>query len=220
MLQELELQVLEVYRVLDSAVSGFQSRTGLSCPEGCGHCCLSEKVEATVLECIPLAFELFRSCQAELILKRLEKNGDDRCCILYRPDFSAAGLWGCTQYRHRSVVCRLFGFAGNRDREGSPRLAMCRVMKEKGGGAAEQIKLDDPNSPMPLFVDAGLRITALHPGLGTTRMPINTALQEALLKVGMMLDLTAPAPVARPGDNEQPPDKPIFPCTPPGRKAA
>ena len=136
MLQELADQVLELYRDLDKAVAGFASRTGLSCPEGCGHCCLSEKVEATVLECIPLAFELFRTFQAEFILKRLEKNGDERRCILYRPDYTEAGLWGCTQYKHRAVVCRLFGFSGNPDREGIPRLAMCRVMKEKSGAAA------------------------------------------------------------------------------------
>ena len=189
---------------MDSAVAGFQSRTGLSCPEGCGHCCSSEKVEATVLECIPLAFELFRTLQAELILKRLEKNEDDRRCVLYRADFTAAGLWGCTQYSHRTVVCRMFGFAGNRDRQGIPRLAMCRVMKEKDKVGEEGIECDDPNTPMPLFVDAGLQITTLHPGLGTRRMPINTALQQALLKVGMMLDLAAPNLPATPNNDEQP----------------
>ncbi len=210
MLQELGLQILEVYRVLDLAVAGFQSRTGLSCPEGCGHCCSSEKVEATVLECIPLAFELFHTLQAELILKRLEKNGDDRRCVLYRADFTAAGLWGCTQYSHRAVVCRMFGFAGNRDRLGIPRLAMCRVMKEKAREGEEGIEYDDPNTPMPLFVDAGLQITTLHPGLGTRRMPINTALLEALLKVGMMLDLAAPNLPAEPNNDEQPRDLPPF----------
>ena len=195
---------------MDSAVAGFQFRTGLSCPEGCGHCCSSQKVEATVLECIPLAFELFRTLQAELILKRLEKNEDDRRCVLYRADFTAAGLWGCTQYSHRAVVCRMFGFAGNRDRQGIPRLAMCRVMKEKDKEGEEGIECDDPNTPMPLFVDAGLQITTLHPDLGTRRMPINSALQQALLKVGMMLDLAAPNLPATPNNDEQPGDQAAF----------
>jgi Fe-S-cluster containining protein len=220
MLQELEFQVLEVYRILDTAVAGFATRTGLSCPEGCGHCCSSEKVEATVLECIPLAFELFRSLQAELILKRLLKNEHDRHCVLYRADYTAAGQWGCTQYRHRAVVCRLFGFAGNRDREGIPQLAMCRVMKEKTETCGSTITIDHPHSPMPLFVDAGLRITTMHPGLGTMRMPINTALREALLKVGMMLDLIAPVTFSAQDDHEEPPNKPMFPSPPVGRRAA
>ena len=220
MLQELEYQVLEVYRSLDQAVAGFVSRTGLSCPEGCGHCCSSEKVEATVLECIPLAFELFRTLQAELILKRLEKNGDEMRCVLYRSDYTAAGLWGCTQYRHRAVVCRLFGFAGNPDRHGIAQLAMCRVMKEQTSEGGAAIVVEDPHSPMPLFVDAGLRITTLHPHLGTVRLAINVALREALLKVGILLAFSAPEKFCTSSDHENPPDKPMFPSSPPGRRAA
>jgi len=220
MLQELDLQVLEVYRVLDAAVAGFSSRVGLSCPTGCGHCCLSEKVEATVLECIPLAFELFRTFQAELILKRLEKNGNERRCILYRSDYTEAGLWGCTQYKHRAVVCRLFGYSGNRDREGIARLAMCKIMKEKLRTPVDAILLNDPEYPMPIFVDAGLRITTLHPGFGIVRMPINMALREALLKVGMRLDLTAPARLDKSDDPEIPPNKPLLPGPALGKQAA
>lgn len=191
MLRQLEYRVLAVYRDLDAAVAAFAARTGLGCPRGCGHCCRSEEVEATVLECIPLAFELFRAAQAELLLDRLEKIGDDPRCALYRSDYTEAGLWGCSQYHFRPVVCRLFGFAGNRDRDGIPRLAMCRVMKERSGPAAAGPAMADGDAPMPLFSDAGLHITALHPGLGTVRMPINTALSEALRKVGMAIDLSA-----------------------------
>ncbi len=220
MLQELEFQVLEVYRILDAAVAGFAARTGLCCPDGCGHCCSSEKVEATVLECIPLAFALFRSLQAELILKRLENDGHERRCVLYRPDYTEAGVGGCTQYQYRAVVCRLFGFAGNHDRTGLPQLAMCRVMKERTRGGPATIKIDDAESPMPLFVDAGLRITTLHPALGTVRLPINMALREALLKVGIMLALTTPRTPSVLSDHEEPPNKPMFPCPPLGRRAA
>lgn len=220
MLQQLELDVLEVYRVLDMAVAEFASLTGLSCPEGCGHCCLSEKVEATVLECIPLAFELFRTLQAEFILKRLERNDNARQCVLYRPDMTDAGLWGCTQYKYRTVVCRLFGFAGNRDREGIARLAMCRVMKEKSSTGNSEIDLADPSAPLPLFVDSGLRITALHPGLGTVRMPINMALRDALLKVGLLLQLSGANTSCMPDDHEHPPTKPVLPHSPPERRAA
>jgi len=220
MLQELERQVLEVYMVLDEAVAGFVARTGLSCPEGCGHCCASEKVEATVLECLPLAFELFRTLQAELILKRLLKNKDEKRCVLYRPDLTEAGLWGCTQYQHRVVVCRLFGFAGNPDRQGNPRLAMCRVMKEKTGVDETTLTLEDPLAPMPHFVDAGLRITSLNPGMGTIRMPINSALREALQKVGMLLDLMGTDTLYDSDTHEEPPNKPMFPCPGLGRRAA
>ena len=191
LLQELEAQVLEVYRLLDAAVAAFAKRSGLSCPQGCGHCCLSEKVEATVLECIPLAFLLFSTSQAERMLQILEENGDDKRCVLYRPNFTKAGLWGCSQYGTRTVVCRLFGFAGNPGRDGVARLALCRAMKDAAGADQTDVVVDDPLAPMPHFVDAGLRITSMHPGLGTIRLPINVALRQALFKVGMVLDLQA-----------------------------
>ena len=220
MLRELEFQVLEVYKELDLAVAAFASHAKLACPPGCGHCCCSENVEATVLECIPLAFELFRTFQAELILKRIDRNGDKKRCVLYRCDYTEAGLWGCSHYRQRTVVCRLFGFAGNRDRTGIPRLAMCRVMKEqlRPKTITEAYKHND--LVMPLFSEAGLRITALHPGLGAARMPVNTALREALQKVGMVLELAPSGRVNPRSVPKPPPIKPIFPLTPMKKRAA
>jgi uncharacterized protein len=189
MLKHLADEVSEIYRQLDAAVTAFAKSAGLSCPQGCGHCCLSESVEATVLECLPLAFYLFASVQADAALQQLDEFGDNLRCILHRPDLARGGLWGCSQYATRVMVCRIFGFAGNRDRDGVPRLAMCRIMKDSVGPENPLRVIDDLHVPMPLFAEAGLRITTLHPGLGTVRLPINTALRQALMKVGMALDL-------------------------------
>lgn len=183
--------MIDIYRLLDAAVAAFAKRTSLSCPQGCGHCCLSEKVEATILECIPLAFHLFRTSQADDVLQRLAENRDNNRCILYRPECTQAGNGGCSGYGLRVVVCRLFGFAGNLDPDGLARLALCQVMKAMVGSEQVAIIAENRLPAMPLFAEAGLRITALHPGLGTTRMPINAALWQALMKVGMFLDLQA-----------------------------
>lgn len=191
MLLALESQVLEVYRFVDAAVAGFAERSRLSCPQGCGHCCLSDRVEATILECIPLAFLLFRTAQAEPMLQRLEENGDGKRCVLYSPDRTRDGFWGCTQYQMRPVVCRLFGFAGNHGRDGKAGLVMCRVMKAASGAGRADIVTGDASTPMPFFADAGLHITTLHPGLGTVRLPVNAALRQAIMKVGVALDLQA-----------------------------
>ena len=220
MLEELAFKVVELYRDLDAAVAGFVSRSGLACPPGCSHCCLSEKVEATVLECLPLAFELFRTFQAELILKRLERCDNENRCILYRSDYAETGLLGCTQYPYRAVVCRLFGFAGNRDRDGISRLALCRVMKETAAPNLIPMAFAARDIPMPLFADAGLRITTLHPGLGTERLPINSALRQALLKVGIMLQMKPVETFSGQNDPEDPPHDPMFPYPNQRRRAA
>jgi Fe-S-cluster containining protein len=184
MLLELEKQVLELYRKADSAVSRYRSAAGLFCPTGCVECCRSKKVEATVLEMVPLAFHLFRTNQAELLIKRMEREEGVEC-ILFRADLLGSLGGGCSQYSHRALVCRLFGFAGNNDRNGVARLALCRVMRESL--KRENDRFESPY--LPIFQMYGLAITALHPSLGARRLPINQALLQALLKIGLAIDL-------------------------------
>jgi uncharacterized protein len=184
MLLELEKQVLELYCKADGAVSRYRDITGLSCPTGCVQCCNSAKVEATVLEMLPLSFHLFRTNQAELLIKRLEKEGA-AACILFREDLAGSLGGGCSQYHYRALVCRLFGFAGNHDRTGVARLALCRVMRESMGLPTGGIA----SAALPIFQEYGLAITALHHSLGERRLPINHALLQSLLKVGLALDL-------------------------------
>ncbi len=211
MLIELEKQVRAIYQILDNQIDAFAAKTSLFCPHGCGECCKSQKVEATVLECIPMAFELFRTNQAELLLKRLERSVDDKQCILFRRDFIEKGEWGCSQYQHRALICRLFGFAGNRDRSGKAVLAMCRIMKP--GRNTFDYDLSDDNAPMPLFSDAGMRITSLNPAMGSLRLPINQALMQALYKVGIYLDMNTSVQSLATSDSdpELPPETPVFP---------
>ncbi|SHO44475.1 YkgJ family cysteine cluster protein [Desulfopila aestuarii] len=217
MLQELEFQVLELYHEVDRAVTAYQAATGLNCPGGCVECCFSEKVEATVLEMVPLAFHLFRTCQAELILKRIEKEHRSHQCILFRPDLSSPESGGCSQYPFRALICRMFGFAGNIDRNGRPQLARCRNMplQDESGKTQEDIE----SEAMPLFHAYGIAITAIHPSLGTQRMPINEALHQALAKVGLILDLEI-VPVATTEEIDLPPDSPATTPSQPKRKAA
>jgi Fe-S-cluster containining protein len=196
MLQKLEVQVLELYGAADQAVVIYQQASGLGCPGGCVQCCYSEKVE--------------------LILKRIEKQDSSRQCILFRPDLSSNEAGGCTLYPFRALICRLFGFAGNTDRNGVPQLARCRNMPlpapvRRQTGPETQIK-------MPLFHSYGLAITAMHPHLGTLRKPINESLYEALAKVGLILDLE-PIPMDM-TKIDLPPDAPMTTPTKPRRKAA
>lgn len=159
-----------------------------------------------MLELLPLAFHLFSTNQAELLIKRLEKQPDPRRCILFRPDLSEPGGGGCSQYPFRAMVCRLFGFAGTNDRLGSPRLAHCRVMRKISPPPAEGRRHRDELPNIVLFYDYGIAITSLHLDFGTIRRPINIAIREALLKVGLFLELTASSATCQRSD--QPPAEP------------
>ena len=179
-----------LYSEADCAVAVYQLSSVLSCPGGCVHCCVSEKVESTVLEMIPSAFHLLRTNQAELLLNRIEKQADSNQCILFRPDLSQPDSGGCSLYPYRPLVCRLFGFAGNRDRQGQVKLARCRDMPP----AIKATSSDSGDESMtggdiPIFQAYGIAVTVIHPDLGTRCMPINDALSQALAKVGLILHL-------------------------------
>ncbi len=165
-----------------------------------------------------MAFQLFRTSQAELLLKRLERGLDDKQCILFRPDLIEKGQWGCTQYQHRGIICRLFGFAGNRDKSGNPVLAMCKIMKP--GRENFSYSPGEDVTPMPIFADAGMRVTSLNPSLGSLRLPINQALMQAIYKVGIYLEMAVPKTAEHQSAPELPPDTPVFPLGTSRKRAA
>lgn len=185
-LHRLQTLVLDLFQELDARTARFRTVSGLQCPPGCGSCCLSDKVEATILEFLPLAISLMGSETGDRLLERLSRSDEVPAhCLLYDP---TAREGHCTAYPFRGVVCRLFGFAGRLDRKRVPQLAVCRKMRSadpETASRAEALVAMEPRF-MPLFADAGIRLSAMDPALGTRRLPINEALREALAKVEVM----------------------------------
>jgi len=84
-------EVLNIYQEVDRKVLRVQEATGLKCLQAVGHVAVSQEVEATVLEVLPLAMESFSAQQEDLLYAKIdeqERTGD-AVCILYQPD---AGL--------------------------------------------------------------------------------------------------------------------------------
>jgi len=183
--------VMAIYRDIDQAVAAFQKESGLACPQFCGRCCDSQKVEATVIECLPVALALAEAGQGAAVLTAIEAlpPGDKRC-LFYDPQHEARQSWACRRYETRPLICRMFAFAGNADRLGRPRLALCRVMKDALAlHAGDEYRLASIH--MPVFHEAALRLAALHPQFGVKMLPVNLALREALLKVETLRYLKA-----------------------------
>lgn len=88
------------------------------------------------------------------------------------------GRGRCLSYEHRPTVCRLFGFAGIRNKHGLVQLTQCRVQKQLG-------QHPNPNATPPLFETAARCLTGIHAGYGTERLPIYEALRQALEKVAL-----------------------------------
>lgn len=74
--KDLVQDILEIYRAWDRHILGFQQATGMRCPPGCGICCESLSVEATVVECLPLADAISCQGQAQTTLAAIEESAD------------------------------------------------------------------------------------------------------------------------------------------------
>jgi hypothetical protein len=118
-------RVMEAYRRMDSECARFADEAAIGCPPGCGRCCSSPHVEASVLELLPLAIALVAEGTATQWLDSASSalaRGDTRC-IFFQPEKpadadgeTARGRYGVSQHRHigqhgsrtsRHVVARL-----------------------------------------------------------------------------------------------------------------
>ena len=185
---EIVSRVMDLYAQMDKSVAAFQLKSGLRCPTGCGACCPSAHVEVTVLEMLPIAHEILRQGGAAEWLQRLASHENAGRCQLYlaEPQEEAAGH--CGFYKWRPSLCRLFGFAAVRGRNGEMILSVCRQIKQTDPRAAcAAVHLVDQ---APCFIHFGTQVYALDPVLGNAQLPINTALRHAIERLGLHLAFT------------------------------
>jgi Fe-S-cluster containining protein len=183
-------RVLSVYGEIDGQVSAFRRATGLCCPPGCGNCCTSDNVEATVIEMLPVAQELFRRGEAEKWLERVAISDGKRACVFYAPDSVVPGNGRCCFYAWRPPVCRLFGFAAVKNKYGKQIFAPCVRQKEMVPLAVERALMAVlTGQAVPGFANFSLQIVGLEPALGTRPLPINRAVELALERYGLALQL-------------------------------
>lgn len=184
-------QVMASYTQVDQEIAAFQAATQLRCPPGCGRCCQSPTVEATPLELLPLALELWQRGEAQAWLERITAN-DRGQCVFYQPDPIVPGNGRCQVYLWRPTVCRLFGFATTTDKTGTSHLVTCAHLKAT---APQQVNQADAmvaagGAEAPNFIRVAQEIAGLEPGVGHQRMPINQALRVAIEKVGLWFQIS------------------------------
>jgi Fe-S-cluster containining protein len=179
--------VRALYRRLDRRIAAFRRAAGLACPPGCGECCLSPEVEATVLEMLPLALRLRRQGRLEATLAGLGPGEPPRPCVFYSSGPLGAFGGHCTVYPWRPLLCRLFGFAAVAGSGGRPELAVCGRMRAADPGPAHAAAAAVASGRLraPVMGDWSLAAYRLDPALGSSLQPINAALRQALERVGL-----------------------------------
>jgi Fe-S-cluster containining protein len=199
--------VMGCYRRMDGETTAQSARSGLGCRDGCGACCASPKVEASVLEMMPMAGSLLERGRAEAVLGVLEGLETD-VCVFYRPSGGACG-GGCSEYPWRPTLCRMFGYAARVDKRGVRELAPCFVHRrdfpvEVELARAREVEMGEAMT----FMEAGEQVRQVDPASGSPLLPINEALARAIERYAMLRDLGAGEAA-----NEEPEDDAAGPPT-------
>ncbi len=176
------LRLNAIYRSLDKEIFRFKAASRIACPSPCGQCCVNSTVEASELEMLPMAFELVRLGKADEWYGKAEAKDFEGQCVFY----SSNDLLGqCSYYAFRPLVCRLFGFAGNRDKYGRPRLVTCGRIKKEHPLGMEQVLENVASGRIvpPMMSDLVMRVSSVDPALSRESIPVNMAFKKAVERV-------------------------------------
>ncbi|WP_143962836.1 YkgJ family cysteine cluster protein [Litoribacter populi] len=184
-LSEKALEVSRVFDLLSEDTSKFAAKSGLSCVIGCGKCCMNPKVSASVLEFLPLAFDLYRTGKADEAMGKLETMGEGDFCLLFNQTNFATNSGSCSDYKHRGMICRLFGSSVRRDKHGKKEMITCKVIKEGQPTQFEALsKAINVDLPAPSASTYYSLLADLDDRL-SEHFSINTAIRKALEHVMM-----------------------------------
>ncbi len=179
--------LLEAFQEMDTHIVTFQRATGIQCIESCAKCCelSSPKVEASVLEMIPLAIHWWEMGRADAFLKDFQFADQNHRCVLFNPSATPQKPGACSAYAFRPLMCRLFGFSAVVDKYGRSVIVLCPVLKQKQPGRLAEIqeKIDQGLKP-PLYKNYARKILLIDPQLGFPLYPINEAIHRALGLIG------------------------------------
>ncbi len=184
-------QVANFYEQINTQTTAFQTATGLECPSGCGKCCQNPEVESTPLEMLPLAAELLRRGEANAWLEKVAEVDEMGVCVFYHPDPLVSGNGRCQVYAWRPLLCRLFGFAAIRNKQGQPELAACVEHKNFTPEVVQKAQVEiTAGLTVPDFSDSFMQLANLDPTQGQTRIPINQALKIAIQRLGLLTQMS------------------------------
>mgnify|MGYP000371501596 CR=1 FL=1 len=151
-LRELET----VYGELEEEQRSWIAVSPFRCPSGCGRCCEHFIPDVWEIEALYVAAQLLIQGRQDIRIEEgqsLQMEGHENSQIdrIERssacPLYNREGDFHCTVYATRPLVCRVFGFSGDRDKWGRLRYAPCQFMevasKERQGEGQLAMKVEE-----------------------------------------------------------------------------
>lgn len=177
-LEEKVAAVEGVFEKLDQEIASFQAWSGLHCAWGCGKCCYKADIEATPLEFLPFAYYLYHQNLAHDWYDKL-RDRDASLCVILNPTQAGAGL--CSEYKHRGLICRLFGYSARTNKYGRKELVTCQVIKTEQAiqyEAAQQTVGEEGG--LPVMNQYYMQLHGIDFELTREFFPINEAIKRAI----------------------------------------
>jgi uncharacterized protein len=177
-MEEKVLAVEQVFEKLDAEIKTFQGWSNLHCQWGCGKCCYKADIEASVLEFLPFAYYLYKN---NLAFEWLEKLGaaDSPICVILNPTQPGAGL--CSEYKHRGLICRLFGYSARTNKYGAKELVTCQIIKSEQSEAYEAANHSiTAGADIPVMSNFYMQLHAIDFAMAQEFFPINQAIKRAI----------------------------------------
>ncbi len=177
-----------IYADIELRQREWKEAASFSCLDGCGSCCAHFEPDLLEAEALYLAAWILEHDRplAERLLEgsHVSKNNGDGC-ILFDPDTP----FHCTVYGGRCLICRLFGYSGDLDKDGKRRWRPCRFYPDDALRPFEHRvygeKELDALAPVriPVMSDFMERALPLSPGSAGHTEPLREALPKALSKL-------------------------------------
>lgn len=173
--------VERVFSQLEKEVGSFQKSTGLGCIANCGKCCHKTDINATALEFLPLAFFLFKNGEASNWLEKLNHDHSTTLCPVLATFLEPNAKGFCSEYAHRGLICRLFGFSAMLHKNDKPVLVTCRPIKEGLPNAVANAEAYIANNKdYPLISNYYMQLRSIDASLGVELFPIRVAIAKAI----------------------------------------
>ncbi|MFG1504854.1 YkgJ family cysteine cluster protein [Halobacteriovorax sp. ZH5_bin.2] len=179
--KEISKHIESIFEKSSQTFSSYQLSKGLPCLSGCGACCLSQEISASTSEMLPSAFRILNEEgieRVEELLEELEVR-TSRLCVFYHRNSQEGTDGYCMNYSTRPTVCRSFGVAAYRDKNGDKVMSVCKRLKD---AYPNEVKSLSP-SEAPVIGDFAKQIYLLGQNEDAKLLHINEALYQALKKV-------------------------------------
>lgn len=182
-LQDKALEVRQVFDELGVEIKSYLDESQLTCFSGCGFCCSNPKVNASVIEFLPLAFKLFEEGKAEVVLERLETSDDDSC-VLYKKTSEDGHAGFCSDYQNRGLICRLFGTSSRKNKYSENELLVCNKIKVGKPELFKEVSLEiKKDLHVPSSANNYSKLSNIDFDLTSAQFTVNIAIKKALEEV-------------------------------------